>query len=243
MAINCASLPEGLIESELFGYVGGSFTGANKNGNAGKLELSHGGTLFLDEIGDMPLKLQPLLLRVLEDKRIMRIGDNKYTQTDFRVIAATNKDLYALIKQHKFREDLYYRLATLEITIPPLRSRGMDIIELAHYFLEKYSLKMDTKKPLLEDNVKQLQNAMYYALNICENDKISINDLPKTIIDHKRTKDLPRKPQSLRELESEAITAALAYTDHNIFNAAEILGISKTTLYRKLKSYNMNEES
>lgn len=257
VAINCASIPEGLIESELFGYEGGSFTGANKSGNAGKLEMADGGTLFLDEIGDMPLKLQPSLLRVLEDKRIMRVGGNKYISADFRVIAATNKDLYGLVKQNKFREDLYYRLAAFEIVIPPLKSRGMDIIELAHYFLEKHSLKMGKAVPILQDdvkiklfqyewpgNVRQLQNAMYYALNMSDSDRITCHDLPRNIIEGNAAKNSPKKPQkplTLSEVEREAIKAAMVYTNHNIFDAAEILGISRTTLYRRLKEYHIDE--
>lgn len=255
IAINCACIPEGLIESELFGYEGGSFTGANKNGNPGKLELADGGTLFLDEIGDMPLKLQPSLLRVLEDKRIMRIGSNKYISANFRVISATNKDLYELVNENKFREDLYYRLTAFEIIIPPLRNRGMDIIKLAQYFLEKHSLKMGKAIPVLDDdvkhrllqydwpgNVRQLQNAMFHALNMSERNKITPADLPRIIIEQNATKNLPRKFPTLSELEKEAITGAMIYANNNTNNAAEILGISKATLYRRLKEYNMSEE-
>ncbi len=254
IAINCASIPEGLIESELFGYEGGSFTGANKSGNPGKLEIADGGTLFLDEIGDMPLKLQPCLLRVLEDKRIMRIGGNKYISADFRVISATNKDLYGLIKQNKFREDLYYRLTAFEIIIPTLKNRGMDIIELAQYFLEKHSLKMGKAIPVLSDevkqrllqydwpgNVRQLQNAIFHALSMSESDRITSAHLPRFIIEHNEAKNLRRKLPTLNELEKEAIMGAMVYANNNIINAAEMLGISKATLYRRLKEYNISE--
>ncbi|MBP1763754.1 MAG: hypothetical protein H6Q65_812 [Firmicutes bacterium] len=258
IAINCASIPEGLIESELFGYEGGSFTGANRRGNTGKLEMADGGTLFLDEIGDMPLKLQPSLLRVLEDKRIMRIGGSEYISTDFRVVAATNKDLYGLVRQNKFREDLYYRIAAFEISIPPLKNRGMDKIELARYFLKKHSLKMGRGIPILDHdvtnkilqyewpgNVRQLQNAMYYALNMCENDKITLHDLPMNIQEGNaviNSSPKLQKLQTLGEVEREAILATMAFTNYNIVDAANILGISRPTLYRRLKEYKLCEE-
>ena len=141
VAVNCGAIPANLIESELFGYEGGSFTGAERRGRAGKLELADGGTLFLDEIGDMPLELQPVLLRVLEEKRLMRIGGNRYVPVNFRLITATNKNLYEQVENNQFRQDLYYRLKVLQIDIPPLRDRSSDILELANYFIRVIAQK------------------------------------------------------------------------------------------------------
>ncbi len=142
MAINCAALPRNLIESELFGYEGGSFTGAERNGRPGKIELAHGGTLFLDEIGEMPIELQSVLLRVLENKQIMRIGARRYKSVDFRIISATNKDIYQLVKQNLFREDLFFRLSVLTIKLPPLSQRENDVEILSQYFINNYCTKV-----------------------------------------------------------------------------------------------------
>ena len=152
LALNCAALPRDLIASELFGYEGGAFTGAKKNGNIGKFQLADTGTIFLDEIGDMPLDLQATLLRVIEQKKFMRVGSSSITNVDVRIIAATNANIQKLIDQKKFRADLYYRLSTLQFTIPPLRERGSDIILLAEYFIQAVSRRIN--KP----NVMTLSN-------------------------------------------------------------------------------------
>ncbi|MGR6835994.1 sigma-54-dependent Fis family transcriptional regulator [Syntrophomonas erecta] len=147
VAVNCAAIPRTLIESELFGYEGGAFTGAERQGRPGKIELANNGTLFLDEIGDMPLELQPVLLRVLEEKQVMRVGSNRYIPVDFRLITATNKNLLELVENGDFRQDLYYRLKVLEVNIPPLRARGQDILLLAQHFVEKIARQKKQFRP------------------------------------------------------------------------------------------------
>lgn len=185
IAVNCAAMPRNLIESELFGYESGSFTGAEKNGRPGKIELANGGTLFLDEIGDMPYELQAVLLRVLQDKMVMRIGGRHYRQVQFRLITATNRNLYQMVQERKFREDLYFRLSVLNIEIPPLRERGFDIAILADYFSKNYAQRMGWAIPQISSNaiqkilefswpgnVRQLENAIIYAVNLAEDKMI-----------------------------------------------------------------------
>lgn len=258
MAVNCAALPRELIESELFGYEGGSFTGAERSGRPGKIELAHGGTLFLDEIGDMPLELQAVLLRTIEDKQVMRVGGRRYNKVDFRLIAATNRNLYNMVKENQFREDLYFRLSVLTINIPPLRARKEDIEILSKYFIETYCHKQGWKVPTLSPaaqarineyewpgNVRQLQNAMIYAVNTTLNDTIMAEDLPSYInleivptkVDGGEDYFNDDEALSLQNIERNAIKAAMLRAENYIPAAAEILGISKSTLYRKLKEY------
>ncbi|NLM20373.1 MAG: sigma 54-interacting transcriptional regulator, partial [Peptococcaceae bacterium] len=258
MAVNCAALPRELIESELFGYEGGSFTGAERSGRPGKIELAHGGTLFLDEIGDMPLELQAVLLRTIEDKQVMRIGGRRYNKVDFRLIAATNRNLYNMVKENQFREDLYFRLSVLTINIPPLRARKEDIEILSKYFIETYCQKQGWEVPTLSSaaqarineyewpgNVRQLQNAMIYAVNTALNDTITADDLPSYVnleivpskVDGMMDYFDDDKALSLQNIEKNAIKAAMLRAENYIPAAAEILGISKSTLYRKLKEY------
>lgn len=261
IAVNCAAMPRELIECELFGYEGGSFTGAERSGRPGKVELAHGGTLFLDEIGDMPLELQAVLLRTLEDKQVMRIGGSRYKKVDFRLVAATNKDLYKMVKENLFREDLYFRLSVLNIRIPPLRERGNDVKLLSEYFVDTYCQKQGWKVPQIHPaalkkiteyqwpgNVRQLQNAMIYAVNTVQGDWIKPENLPEYII----METCPIKVDEitggsgnlgemlcLETLEKAAIEAALSHANFYVPAAAEILGISRSTLYRKLKDYNI----
>lgn len=261
MAVNCAAMPRELIESELFGYEGGSFTGAERSGRPGKIELAHGGTLFLDEIGDMPLELQAVLLRTLEDKQVMRIGGSRYRQVDFRVVAATNKNLYAMVKEKQFREDLYFRLAVLTVNIPPLRERGNDVLRLSQFFVDQYCQKQGwqqikigsaAQKKIFEyqwpGNVRQLRNAMIYAANTAEGSMIKPENLPNYIL--LETCPIPVEVNGtseksvnemlcLENLEKAAIETALAYASNYVPEAAEMLGISRSTLYRKLKDYNI----
>lgn len=253
IAVNCAALPKSLLESELFGYEGGSFTGADKKGHIGKIELAQSGTLFLDEIGDMPLELQAVLLRVLEDKRVMRIGGTQYRKVDFRVVAATNRNLLEMISNGKFREDLYYRISTFEISIPPLRQRNSDILKLAQLFIEEECKKMEAAVPKLDEdvrkeimdyewpgNVRELKNAVDYALAMSMNGRITLEDLPQKITrkmncSNKNKVDI----KTMEELEKEAIEKAMSYTNNNVKNAAELLQMSRTTLYRKIKEYDI----
>lgn len=191
IAINCGALPKGLIESELFGYEGGSFTGANKEGKPGKFELADGGTIFLDEIGDMPLDTQVNLLRVLQDKEIVRIGGSKPKPIDIRVIAATNKNLFKSIQNNSFREDLYYRLNVFTINVPPLRERIKDIQILAEHFINYYNKALNKnvininesaleafKKYSWPGNIRELENIIERAINIVETNVITVKDLP-----------------------------------------------------------------
>jgi transcriptional regulator with PAS, ATPase and Fis domain len=261
IVLNCGAIPKNLIESELFGYDSGAFTGAKKNGNSGKFELAQGGTLFLDEIGDMPIESQAVLLRVLENKQVMRIGGKEYKTVDFRLVAATNKNLKFLVENGQFREDLYYRLSVLEVTIPPLRQRETDIITLAELFVRKHcsnrrsripEISKDAKVKLMQycwpGNVRQLENVMIYAVNMLDTNVILPRHLPDEIIKNKirqqeeknscsvgmqKTNDVI----SIKEAEKNAIENALIRLGNDKVLAAEVLGISVSTLYRKLKIF------
>lgn len=249
VALNCSALPRSLVESELFGYESGAFTGAEKKGRPGKIELANGGTLFLDEIGDMPIEIQPILLRVLENKKVMRIGGNRYIPVDFRIIAATNQDLLKLVREKKFREDLYFRLSVFKLSIPPLRERENDGELLAKYFINVHSSKMNTPPAKLTPeasriirnyqwpgNVRQLENAMIYALSIAQDQWIGKTELPEDILGGSEDEGLPDL-MKIKDLEKRAIKKALSSTNNNTLKAANILGIGRTTLYRKLKDY------
>lgn len=249
VAVNCAALPKGILESELFGYESGAFTGADKNGRIGKIQLAHGGTLFLDEIGDMPLELQAVFLRVLEDKQVMRIGGTESSKVDFRIVAATNRNLQEMIDNKSFREDLYYRIATFEILIPPLRQRKNDILRLAQRFIEE-ECSPQTVIPQMDDavkqkllkyewpgNVRQLKNTIDYAVSMSIGGKITLDDLPEKIT---RNKNLPQQAISVKtmaELEREAIEDALLSANNSVKEAAKSLQMSRTTLYRRIKEY------
>jgi len=262
IAVNCAAMPRNLIESELFGYERGAFTGAEKNGCPGKIELANGGTLFLDEIGDMPYELQAVLLRVLEDKQVMRLGGKRSQQVDFRLIAATNQNLLELVEKKLFREDLYFRLSVFTVEIPPLRERGHDKILLAEYFVRHYARQMgwpvptispEVQKKILQynwpGNVRQLENVMIYSVNLAENAVIELQHLPKDIF---RNKQIPNtkyrtsvyslenlfdKDISMKEYEKLIILHSLKRTNNNVAKAAGLLGISQSSIYRKIRQY------
>ncbi|KTE89174.1 sigma 54-interacting transcriptional regulator [Desulfitobacterium hafniense] len=254
ISINCSAMPRNLIESELFGYEGGAFTGAERKGRPGLIELANEGTLFLDEIGDMPLEIQPVLLRVLEEKKVMRVGGKKYIPVSFRVISASNKNLNIMVQEKTFREDLYYRLAVFKLQIPPLRKRPDDIISLAQFFIKGTSQKVGRKMPVLSKaaqkvikeyawpgNVRQLENSMVYAVSLTQGDVIGAEDLPDDITNPITPENsrLFSSVMSLREMEITAIKNALEQTNQNIANAANILGLGKSTLYKKLKEYHL----
>jgi transcriptional regulator with PAS, ATPase and Fis domain len=253
--INCAAMPRNLIESELFGYEAGSFTGADRSGKPGKIELANGGTLFLDEIGDMPYELQAVLLRVLQDKQVMRVGGQRYKKVDFRIIAATNKPLYKMVKENLFREDLYFRLSVLTIMLPPLRDREGDKDLFADYFVHSYCKKMHWNPPQISDsarkminkyrwpgNVRQLENAIIYAINTTQTDLIDVDDLPVSVCfdDVGFAAEEFGEANSLKSAEIKAIKAALNNTNDNVPAAAKLLNISKSTLYRKMREYNID---
>lgn len=257
VAINCGAIPDTLLESELFGYVKGAFSGANPNGRVGKFELANEGIIFLDEIGDMPLNLQVKLLRVLQDRKIVRIGSNKSIDLNVRIIAATNKNLKNLIKQNKFREDLYYRLNVIPITIPPLRERREDIEVIIKEKIKKYnilfnknitSIDKEAMKILLyyswPGNVRELENALEYMINLAEDkDVITKEMIPENILNYNNNSSQdenklePIKP--LDKIEKEYILKALdvyGWDTRGKQIAANKLGIGIATLYRKINS-------
>lgn len=261
IAINCGCIPRDLLESELFGYVEGAFSGASKGGKAGKFELAAGGTILLDEIGEMPLDMQVKLLRVLQDRKIMRLGGNKIIPINARIIVATNKNLEEEVKSGNFREDLYYRLNVIKIDIPPLRARKEDIIILANHFIKKvssrlrksvFSISPDAMLALAKypwpGNVRELENAIERAVNICHSDTIELCDLPENISNYDnnetggirvRKKDYSLEVVSLRDIELEILKQALYSNKGNVTLAAKQLGISRTTVYNKIKKYRL----
>lgn len=245
--VNCGALSEGVIESELFGHEKGAFTGALYR-RKGKFELADGGTLFLDEIGDISLKTQVDLLRVLEEKKIFRVGGNTPIPVDFRLIAATNKDLEAMVADRTFREDLYYRINVFSIAIPPLRERREDIPLLVEHFIERFARSMN--KPIRgisrdalnllmsydwPGNVRELQNAIERAVLVCRGREIQPGDLPLHIND---TRELPLG-KSLADVERQHIQRILRETEWNISQAARVLGIDRVTLYNKIRKYGL----
>ena len=257
VAVNCAALPETLLESELFGYVEGAFTGARKGGKTGLFELAHGGTIFLDEISEMSPNLQARFLRVLQEKEVVKIGDDKVIPIDVRVIAATNRDLFEYVGDGKFREDLFYRLCVLRLDIPPLRERKDDIYELVEYFIE-LKCKILNKKPQKlssgimkklvnydwPGNVRQLENLIERCLVISSgkeiNDEIlseALFNTPayKIITDQVNYEEISENAGVLKDIEYDAIRKVLHETNGSRKLAAEKLGISVTTLWRRLK--------
>ena len=261
VALNCAAIPESLLESELFGYVKGAFTGADPNGRVGKFELANKGVIFLDEIGDMPLYLQAKLLRVLQERRITRIGSNQQIPIDVRVIAATNKDLKAMMAAGKFREDLYYRLNVIPLPILPLRQRPDDIPDLARFFAQRYAQRFGRARWSIPEqtmaalkahawpgNVRELENTVEFMVNMSDEDGVLGPDtLPRDFF----SAALPAAPAapaapaltpvvSLRRAEQAAIENALAFygaTTEGKRKAAKALGIGLATLYRKLEQF------
>lgn len=245
IAINCSSIPENLLESELFGYEEGSFTGARKGGKAGRVEMAQGGTLFLDEVGEIPLSVQPKLLRVLQEYELERVGSVKKIHLDIRIIAATNRDLADMVKQRRFREDLYYRINVIHIKLPPLRIRRNDILPIAQNYLEKLKARVNSNLKSISPqviefflsypwpgNVRELQNVMEYAANLCETDTMTLSDLPAEMLG--QTLEMQRN-QSEGQLSSSALrelTEKYGCTLEGKKQMAGELGISLRTLYR-----------
>lgn len=249
VAVNCAAIPETLLESELFGYDEGAFTGARKGGKLGKFELANGGTIFLDEIGDMPLHLQTKLLRVLQDRCIERVGGEYSISLDVRVIAATHKDIPKMLNEGEFRQDLFYRLNVIPIVVPPLRERRDDIPLLMEHILKKCNLKIeksivDFKREVYDvfanynwpGNIRELENAIEYAVNMEPGKHIGLGSLPQRF-KKEVYKEEKGEIVTLNELEKRAIINALRIYENNKEAAARALGISRATFYRKLKEY------
>lgn len=254
--INSAAIPSELLESELFGYDDGAFTGAKKGGKIGKFELANGGSIFLDEIGDMPLKMQAKLLRVLQEKEFERVGGNSIVKVDVRVIAATNRDLKKLIDEGKFREDLYYRLNVMTIEIPSLRERHGDIEELVTMLLKKLSNQLGKYVSNISDkameclmghnwpgNVRELENVLERAINLTDSDTILPVHLPVYLTQSaKRVLNGPVRPLKdvIEDTEKEAIVRCLEYTDGNKLKTAKLLDISRSSLYDKMERYGIS---
>jgi PAS domain S-box-containing protein len=253
--INCAAIPRDLLESELFGYEKGAFTGAKTEGKPGKFELAHAGTIFLDEIGDLPPEMQPKLLRAIEDKEFERVGGTKVVRSDFRVVAATNQNLEGMLADGRFRKDLFYRLNVISLHIPPLRDRPSDILAITDHFLEqtareagleRLSIDKEAERALRAHqwpgNVRELVNVLERSVSALEGQTIRVTDLPFYVPRGGRRND-PRQPTSLREMQSraerEALWAALKEANFQKARAARALGIHRTLLYKKMKKYGL----
>ena len=260
--INCSAIPRELIESEIFGYVKGAFTGASSAGKPGKFELADLGTIFLDEIGDMPLEMQPKLLRVLEEKEFSRVGGTSVIRSDFRLITATNQNLQEMLPEKRFRLDLFYRLNVIHLHIPPLRERRDDIMPLAKHLLKRLTEESYLPEilidPGVEDalinrdwpgNVRELQNLIERTLSSLEGNVIYVRNLPFYL--HRKPYEIKSDQSastdtnrlSLKsvygEAEKKAIIHTLNTTGNNKKKTADILGIHRTLLYKKMKKYNI----
>jgi len=253
--INCAALSDTLLEAELFGYEKGAFTGAATTGKPGLFEVAHGGTVFLDEIGEMSLSLQAKLLRVLQERRFMRVGGVEDVKVDVRVIASTNRDLEQLVAEGKFRLDLYYRVGVVPIHVPPLRERREDIYPIALHYVDRFATAMDKKikgitpeaRAILEShswpgNVRELKNVMERAVILCTGEYIGEESLllggnPNK---SKARIELEMKNLSLAEMEKQLIRKVLERTSWRRTQAARILGINRTTLYNKIREYDLS---
>jgi len=254
--INCAGLTETLLESELFGHVKGAFTGA-ANDRKGLFEITDKGTLFLDEIGDMAMNSQAKLLRVIEDGIVIPVGSNKQTVVDVRIISATNQSLTKLIEEKRFRQDLYFRIKGVSISLPALRDRAEDIPQFIDYFIKEAAAEVGSKVTGITDaaqtilsnfdwpgNIRQLRNCIRTMVVMCDRDKLDVQDIPPDIAQRPQlapsagtTNSLAGMP--LNELEKQAIIDTLTKTKGNREKAAKILGIGERTLYRKIKEYNL----
>lgn len=265
--VNCGAIPKELIESELFGYEAGAFTGANKNGYIGKFELAEGGTIFLDEIGEMPLSMQVTLLRVLQDKCITKIGSKKCTKIDVRIIAATNKDLKKAISENLFRKDLYYRLNAFNIHIPPLKDRIGDIPLFLDYLLKEKSIEFNKPIPIIPNtlfqkiisycwpgNIRELENFVEnfvaldgistYDINLEECHCLTHDNLGNRIVynekEIKKVEDI-EEVLPFAELEKREIKKAIKAYNRNMTKVAQALGISRNALYTKIKKYEIED--
>jgi PAS domain S-box-containing protein len=255
ITVNCGAIPDTLLESELFGYSPGAFTGANKVGKAGLLESAHGGTIFLDEIAELPLTLQPKILHFLETGEIAKIGSTKQCKVDVRVIAATNRELKDMVAKGTFREDLYYRLNVIPITIPPLRNRKEDIIPLIARFVDSFNKKNKTNKSISSQvidvllnyswpgNVRELKNLLERLMVLGASERVTLSDLPREIYDSVQltyAEILPNNiafpislPKLIKNIEDNLIEAALLKAG-SIRKAAALLGVNPSTVYRKM---------
>jgi transcriptional regulator with PAS, ATPase and Fis domain len=259
VGVNCGAIPENLLESELFGHARGAFTGADRE-RKGLFREAAGGSLLLDEIGELPLKMQTALLRVLQERKVRPVGEAMEVAVDTRIIAATNRDLSAMVEAGTFREDLWYRLQVIEIIVPPLRERREDILPLVDHFLsifsaryrrDKKAVERDARKRLVDydwpGNVRQLEHVLLNAWLMSESDEISLEDfsLPDVEGRPSSARAASLRPPSVtvrsagehREAEKDRILSALAETNWNRVKAAEVVGMPRRTFYRRLKEY------
>ena len=254
VCVNCAAIPRELLESELFGYVAGAFTGAKRGGKSGKIEMAHGGTLFLDEIGDLPLNAQAKLLRVLETKKIERVGGVKTFDVDFRLVAATNKGLREMIHRNEFREDVFYRLNTMTVEVPALSERTDDISALVRFFLESSGNgALKVSEPVIQKlecyswpgNVRELKNVVARAVSLIEGDTFEVEHLPMEIVRFQSDcpdsapPDIGPLSTELKRYEKKVLAQALRLSDGNMTRTAKLLGISRSTLYEKCRIHEL----
>ena len=254
VAINCAAVPHSLLESELFGHARGAFTDA-KATRVGLFQQANGGTLFLDEIGELPIDVQPKLLRALQERKVRPVGDNREIPYDARIVAATNRDLDNEVQEKRFREDLYYRINVVKLEVPPLRSRGSDTLHLAHHFLKQFAER--SGKPTLElseraaerlmayewpGNVRELENCIEHAVALARFDQVTVEDLPEKLRGYLAgsfvaTANDPTEIVTMEELEKRYLLRVFTLVGNNKSRAAEVLGIDRRTMYRKLERY------
>lgn len=259
ISVNCGAIPKELIESELFGYEGGAFTGAKRNGSPGKFELANGGTILLDEIGDMPMDMQVKLLRVLQEKEVWRVGGSTPIKLDVRVMASTNRDLLQMVKDGTFRQDLYYRLNILSIHMPPLREHIEDLPALITSLLARINNRIGSKAEGITPesleiakcytwpgNVRELENVLEQAVNWSNDELIDFQRIPNRFWEHGKCDTLPKaKTKStgiyneIARTERELLEKTLIEFNGNRSEAAKALGISRTTFYRRLEKYNL----
>lgn len=253
--VNCSAIPAELFESEFFGYCSGAFTGASKNGKVGILELANEGTIFLDEIGDMPLHMQAKLLRVLQEREIIRVGGERTIKLDIRIISATHQDLKARVKEGKFREDLYYRINVVELHLPPLRERKEDLPLFLNHFLQKFSIKCKKTVTSMETsavnilmnynwpgNIREFMNVVEHAVAVSSGDIIKLHELPEYMayeaggasVNETYPLDLGK---AIKKLEIKSIQKALELSNNNKSKASRLLNMPRGTLYHKLEEY------
>jgi DNA-binding NtrC family response regulator len=247
VVVNCGALPDGILESELFGHAAGAFTGARAR-HQGKFELADGGTIFLDEVGELSAHVQVELLRVIEDKAVTRLGARAPVKTDFRVVAATNRDLQQRVREGAFREDLYWRLNVFPLAIPPLRERPEDVRELADHFLARFCRAMSRKPMRLSDeaaaalgayawpgNVRELQNAIERAVVVTAGDVVEASALPLAVT----SAPSPQRPRSLADVERAHLDATLRECGWNVSQAARVLDVDRATIYSMMKRWSL----
>jgi len=254
VGLNCSAVPEALLEAELFGHVRGAFTDASR-ARAGLFVRANGGTLFLDEIGELPLALQPKLLRALQERKVRPVGSDEEISFDARVVTATNRDLESAVDENRFREDLFFRINVIHVALPPLRARGGDVLLLAQHFVDRYAgqagksvsgISPAAAERLLAyawpGNVRELENCIERAIALTEYDKIAVDDLPEKIRSYRRShvlvaSDDPTELVPLEEVERRYILRVMEAVGGNKTEAAQVLGVGRRTLYRKLEQY------